>query len=70
MEPRPAPIEVGEKLRRDIQSEDVRRVHPDLPMGSSAERREHLRRCDERAYRAIEATFPAMTPPGWQRRPA
>lgn len=46
----------------DIHSDDMRRVHPDLPL-SPLLRLQHQQRCDARAYRAIRETFPRFTPP-------
>ena len=53
--PRPPPLRVDDSLdspvRRDVDSEEVRRVYPDLPRPASAqERARHLRACDAEAY--------------------
>lgn len=64
---RPAPLVIDDDagVRRDVCCDDVRRVHPDLPVDASpADRLAYLRRCDARAYACIRARFPAFTPPG------
>ena len=50
---RPPPVQVDDSLdspvRRDIDSEDVRRVHPDLPRECARLRAEYVLACDRRA---------------------
>lgn len=63
---RPPPLaDVGTAaaVRHDYDSADVRRVHPDLPVGDAAARNRHVAACDARAYAAIRAHFPEFTPP-------
>jgi hypothetical protein len=58
-------IEVNdEHFHQDILSDDVKRVHPDLPLnGTPEERREYQHRRDMDAYRTIKSSFPRFTPP-------
>lgn len=50
------------RLRHDIDSEEMRRVHFDLP--STAQGRiSHLQQCDMKAYNEIKDSFPGLTPP-------
>ena len=50
--------------RRDIDSEEVRRVYPDLPRaGSAADRLQYLHARDERAYDDVRTRFPQLVPP-------
>ena len=67
---RPPPIVTDDNLvRRDILSDDVRRVHPDLMVdGTAEERREHQHRCDLRAYERIRHLYPLWMPPGCSSR--
>lgn len=51
-------------IRHDINSDDMRRVHPDLPKTCEG-RLKHVRSCDERAYQTIRDQFPCFTPPGY-----
>jgi hypothetical protein len=64
-------VEVGDggdaPPRRDVDSDEMRRVHPDLPQTSSSDRLAHLHRCDDAAYEAVRDRFPLLTPP--HRRP-
>lgn len=61
--PRPPTVHVGgERVRRDVDSEDVRRVHPDLP-STPAARLAHQAACDAAAYEQVRERFPALTPP-------
>ena len=65
--PRPPSIAVDDDapLRRDVDSVDMRRVHPDLPVDATPDdRNAHQRACDARAYERIRARFPAFRPPG------
>ena len=51
------------EIRHDINSDDMRRVHfdlPDTPQG----RMEHVLRCDKKAYDSIKTRYPRFTPPG------
>lgn len=60
---RPPPVKVDDAgVRHDVLSDDVRRVHPDLP-STPAARNAHLARCDAKAYASIRARFPDFTPP-------
>ena len=55
-----------EHFHRDIVSEEMRRVLPDLPLEASAEdRRMYQLHRDLDAYETIHARFPLFTPPGW-----
>jgi hypothetical protein len=48
--PRPPPVRVDdEEMRHDVRSEDMRRVHPDLP-ASPHGRLRHVAQCDAVAY--------------------
>lgn len=51
-------------LRRDIDSDDMRRVHPDLPLDDPKKRLVHQQCCDLRAYGTIRHSLPDFTPPG------
>ena len=66
---RPAPLDVDDDapMRHDILSDDVRRVHPDLPFTNARDRMSHQHTCDRDAYASIVATFPGFTPPGGAR---
>ena len=68
MTDRPPPVTVDDRhpLRSDTDSDEMRRVHPDLP-GDPRARLLHQERCDWAAYRRISERFPSLTPPG---RPA
>jgi hypothetical protein len=60
---RPPPLVVDDDhFRHDIDSDDVRRVYPDLPTGDARERLLFLERCDMRAFEAQR--------PGWIRTAA
>ena len=51
-------------VRRDYISDDMRRVHPNLPVdGSSNDRAVYLTNCDNTAYLSICKQFPHFTPP-------
>lgn len=58
-------VEVNdEHFHQDILSDDVKRVHPDLPLnGTPEERREYQHRRDMDAYCTIKSSFPLFTPP-------
>ena len=61
--PRPRPVCVDDDgaVRHDIHSEDMRRVHPDLP--STVEgRQRHVARCDDAAYARERASLPPEPP--------
>lgn len=64
---RPPPVLIDPpdgSVRRDVSSDDVRRVHPDLPLhGTPEDRRSYLRRCDREAYDTIRLRHPGFTPP-------
>ena len=61
---RPPPIEVDdEECRRDIESDEMRKVNPDLPSGDSRARIDFLVQCDYDAYCHIRNDFPAFLPP-------
>lgn len=52
------------KIRRDIDSDDMRRVHPEVTRQKTPqELRAHLARCDAKAYETIRHQFPQFTPP-------
>jgi len=53
----------NDKVRRDINSEEMRSVHPDLPTGVVVDRVTHLIRCDQEAYETIRDKFPGFVPP-------
>ena len=64
---RPPPVAVDDAadapVRRDVNSDDVRRVHPDLPQNATA-RRAYLARCDAKAYEdSVLSQFPTFVPP-------
>lgn len=60
---RPAPIVTDDEVvRRDIDSDDMRRVHPDLPSTTEG-RLQHVIECDWNAYQSITATHPLFFPP-------
>jgi hypothetical protein len=66
---RPPPLAVADEgIRRDVDSDDVRRVHPDLPPSSADARFSHLCACDERAYATIRDRLPHFTPPSRGKR--
>ena len=66
---RPPPVRVDDSFRQDFRSNQVRQVHPRLPVdGTARDRSEYLRQCDEVAYATIRDAFPQFTPPGYQRR--
>ena len=51
-------------VRRDVCSDEMRAVHPDLPASPRA-RLAHQRRCDVLAYETeLAARYPGFTPPG------
>lgn len=51
-------------VRRDVDSEDMRRVHPEISSASTPdERNAHLWKCDALAYASVKKHFPALTPP-------
>ena len=50
-------------MRHDINSDDMRDVHPDLPMGGAVDRLAHLERCDMEAFESIRESFPEFLPP-------
>lgn len=55
-------VSVGEgEVRRDYESDDVRRVYPDLPKDSSR-RNAFVERCDNDAYLKIKDIFPGFRP--------
>lgn len=62
---RPPPLAVADDapLRRDVDSDTVRAVYPDLPATARA-RNAYLAARDWRAYRAVAGRFPGFTPPG------
>lgn len=62
---RPPPLEdVGaDSVRSDLKSEDMLRVHPDLPSNTPAARHMHLKTCDMLAYRRIQGDYPDLLPP-------
>lgn len=65
MEARPPNVVVDDDVvRRDIDSDDMRRVHPDLPLDDPKKRMAHQQCCDLMAYRSIRNAFPGFTPPG------
>lgn len=61
----PPPLEVDDDapVRRDVDSDDVRRVHPDLPEGDADARRAHQARCDADAYERERCTATLVPPP-------
>jgi hypothetical protein len=63
MRPPTVVVDDDAPLRRDVNSDTVRRVYPDLPATADA-RNAYLAARDQRAYRAIAARFPRLTPPG------
>ena len=53
-------------VRRDLDSTDVRAVHPDLPLGAfddASARRQYLEALDRMAYEKIRRQFPEFRPP-------
>lgn len=62
---RPSPLRVNDDapLRRDTDSEDMRRIFPDLP-STAHDRNVLLSQCDRLAYDTIRHDFPQFTPPG------
>ncbi len=59
-------VDEGDEIRHDICSDDMRRVHPDLPSGGTPKEREfHMIKCDLRAYSFVRERFPALTPPSF-----
>lgn len=62
----PVTVEIDDDapVRRDVCSDEMRAVHPDLPASPRA-RLQHQRRCDVRAYNAeLSDRYPEFTPPG------
>ena len=61
---RPPPVEVGDDavVRRDLDSDDMRRVHPEVGRARSGWAR-HVLRCDAVAYLSIRDRFPDFRPP-------
>ena len=57
-------ITVEEKFRTDLDSDDVRRVHPNLPETPFG-RLQYLRACDWEAYESIRDKYPNFSPPGY-----
>lgn len=56
---------VPQGFRQDFVSDDMRRVHPDLPYnGTAQDRANHLKACDAAAYATIRDSFPGFKPPG------
>jgi len=49
-------------FRHDIVSDDVKRVHPDLP-DTPEKRLAHQHKCDVEAYDTIKKDFPLFLPP-------
>ena len=49
-------------IRHDINSDDVRRVYPDLP-STPVERLGFLKDCDRQAYERIRNQYPLLRPP-------
>ena len=63
----PAPIAVDDDVfRRDIDSDEMRSVHPDLP-NSPKKRILHQHLCDLQAYERIRSKYPMLRPP-WSKR--
>lgn len=68
--PRPPPIAVDDdKIRHDIDSDDVRTVCPDLPSDAD-QRNEYVAMCDQAAFEKIRERFPELRPPSDSRQPA
>ena len=67
--PTPPPLEVDDThFHRDVDSDDMRRVHPDFPVdGTEATRRTYQWWRDLAAYAAICHDFPRLIPPGRSR---
>lgn len=64
MSPSPVLVDDDAPLRRDTDSDDVRRVYPDLPTsGDTLARNRYAARRDWDAYVSIRDRFPAFTPP-------
>mgnify|MGYP004166413233 CR=1 FL=1 len=80
---RPPPVDIGEEdsrharrndLRSDIQSDEVRRVHPFLPNNGPGKwemhadmvhrRQTYLRQYDQLAYEGIREKYPSVRPAG------
>lgn len=63
---RPPPVRTDDDdsapRRRDTDSDDVRRIYPDLPQ--EGDRNSFLSRCDHTAYDSIRLQFPKFHPPG------
>jgi hypothetical protein len=49
-------------MRCDVDSDDVRRVYPDLPATVEG-RLAHLRLCDDLAFSSVRDRFPELLPP-------
>lgn len=72
-EPRPPPLQIPDdeedvdRLHTELDSEDIRSVHPELwnahYEGGTNLRLHHLRVCDDAAYDTIRHQFPLFTPP-------
>lgn len=64
---RPTPLVIDDDApcRRDVDSDDVRRVFPELSP-SRGNGNALLHECDMHAYRFIQATYPKFLPPGQQ----
>jgi hypothetical protein len=60
--PPPLYVDDDAPIRHDVDSDDVRRVHPDLPSTAQG-RLEHLRRCDDLAFASVCERFPELCPP-------
>ena len=77
-EPRPPPLQVPDdeededRLYTELDSEDIRSVHPELwnAYGGTNQRLHHLRLCDDAAYDTIRHQFPFFTPPRHYIRPS
>ena len=68
--PPPLVVDDESRVRRDIESDDVRRTFPDMPVQcTSAQRNAFLSRLDQRAYDSIRGTTPGFTPPPLQGSP-
>ena len=68
--PPPLVVDDDHPVRRDVCSETVRRVYPDLPVhGTARDRQNYLDELDRRAYEEIRHVFPSLKPSSASRSP-
>ena len=66
----PPPILIDDDhdhVRHDIHSDDMRRVHPCLPLTNNKARMQYFLARDALAYLGIHRDFPELMPPEWER---